>query len=101
MAAKRPRYRLFQLALFLAPNGLAEKEGELYHFAAASWYNTCKHTETSRPGRHPHTKGGLAMKTFFKLLALLAAAAGAAALLLRPRGARYIQVEQSGEDEEF
>lgn len=56
---------------------------------------------TSRPGRHPHTKGGLAMKTFFKLLALLAAAAGAAALLLRPRGARYIQVEQSGEDEEF
>ncbi len=41
------------------------------------------------------------MKTFFKLLALLAAAAGAAALLLRPRGARYIQVEQSGEDEEF
>ena len=41
------------------------------------------------------------MKTFFKLLALLAAAAGAAALRLRPRGARYIQVEQSGEDEEF
>ena len=40
MAAKRPRYRLFQLALFLAPNGLAEKEGELYHFAAASWYNS-------------------------------------------------------------
>lgn len=46
-------------------------------------------------------KGGPAMKVFFKLLALLAAAAAAAVLLLQPGPARYVQVDQPEDEEDF
>lgn len=41
------------------------------------------------------------MKVFFKLLALLAAVAAAAVLLLQPGPARYVQVDQPEDEEDF